>query len=60
MIVDSRKAGNVGRKKIDYSDRIQTMKDLPLEDRQNIRTLGYAINVPATTLWRRMKDGSLK
>lgn len=60
MIVDSRKAGNVGRKKIDYSNRIQAMKDVPLEDRQNIRTLSYAINVPATTLWRRMKDGSLK
>jgi hypothetical protein len=48
----SRKRGNCGRKKKDYSAALERVKQLPLNQRGSLRALSSAVGVPRTTLFR--------
>jgi hypothetical protein len=55
--VSSRIQGNSGRKKKEID--IAMVKDIPLRQRKNIRSLAFAMNVSKSTLHRRIKEGKL-
>ncbi|RLN10845.1 hypothetical protein BBJ28_00010050 [Nothophytophthora sp. Chile5] len=52
----SRKRGNCGRKKKDYSAALERVKQLPLHQRGSLRALASAVGVPRTTLFRLLRD----
>ncbi|KAK1943474.1 hypothetical protein P3T76_004870 [Phytophthora citrophthora] len=52
----SKKRGNCGRKKKDYSAALEKVKQLPLNQRGSLRALSTAVGVPRTTLFRLLKD----
>ena len=49
-----------GRKKIDYSPQIKKMSSVDIRKRTTLRSTSASINVPTTSLFRRMKDGEVK
>ncbi|KAL4162248.1 hypothetical protein PRNP1_002795 [Phytophthora ramorum] len=52
----SRKRGNCGRKKKDYSAALERVKQLPLSQRGSLRALSSAVGVPRTTLFRLLRS----
>ncbi|CAI5733293.1 unnamed protein product [Peronospora destructor] len=52
----SRKRGNCGRKKKDYSAALERVKQLPLNQRGSLRALSSALGVPRTTLFRLLRN----
>ncbi|RLN61112.1 hypothetical protein BBP00_00005623 [Phytophthora kernoviae] len=52
----SRKRGNCGRKKKDYSAEMERVKQLPADQRGSLRALSSAVGVPRTTLFRLLRD----
>lgn len=58
--VDSRKKGTVGRKRIDRTANLATMRTVPVKQRQTIRRLSYGINVPKSSTHRMMKRQQIK
>ena len=56
--VSSRK-GNSGRKKRPI-DELNAIANVPLSKRGTLRRLSCSINVPKTTLHRRLKEGAIK
>ncbi|POM62331.1 Tranposase [Phytophthora palmivora] len=52
----SKKRGNCGRKKKDYSAALERVKQLPLNQRGSIRALSSAVGVPRTTLFRLLRN----
>ncbi|GMF12699.1 unnamed protein product [Phytophthora lilii] len=52
----SRKRGNCGRKKKDYSEALERVKQLPLSQRGSLRALSSAVGVPRTTLFRLLRN----
>lgn len=57
--VKSRKRGRCGPKKKDYSQQLEKIKDLPLNQRRTLRSLSNAVNIPRTTLYRIFKKGEV-
>lgn len=55
--VSSKKRGNCGRKRKDYSTNISNIKNVPLNSRSTIRSLSSATQIPSTTLFRIFKEG---
>jgi hypothetical protein len=49
-----------GRKKIDYSDKISTMKTVLYRERRTLVATSHAVNIPKTTLWERKKEGAVR
>ena len=58
--VSSRKAGRSGRKRKDWSENLDKMKDIPLAQRGTLRSLSYAIEIPKTTLIALLREKALK
>ncbi|CAH0474599.1 unnamed protein product [Peronospora belbahrii] len=57
----SKKRGNCGRKKKDYSAALERVKQLPLNQRGSLRALSSAVGVPRTTLFRLLRhEGTTK
>ncbi|KAG6964177.1 hypothetical protein JG687_00006119 [Phytophthora cactorum] len=52
----SKKRGNCGRKKKDYSAALELVKQLPLSQRGSLRALSSAVGVPRTTLFRLLRN----
>ncbi|GMF33219.1 unnamed protein product [Phytophthora fragariaefolia] len=52
----SKKRGNCGRKKKDYTAALEQVKQLPLNQRGSLRALSSAVGVPRTTLYRLLRD----
>ncbi|OWZ09535.1 hypothetical protein PHMEG_00017755, partial [Phytophthora megakarya] len=52
----SKKRGNCGRKKKDYSAALERVKQLPLNQRGSLRALSSAVGVPRTTLFRLLRN----
>ncbi|CAI5736585.1 unnamed protein product [Hyaloperonospora brassicae] len=52
----SRKRGNCGRKRKDYSTALEQVKQLPLNQRGSLRALSSAVGVPRTTLFRLLRN----
>ncbi|KAG6613953.1 Small conductance calcium-activated potassium channel protein [Phytophthora cinnamomi] len=52
----SKKRGNCGRKKKDYSAALERVKQLPLNQRGSLRALSSAVGVPRTTLFRLLRS----
>ncbi|ETI42512.1 hypothetical protein L914_11894 [Phytophthora nicotianae] len=52
----SKKRGNCGRKKKDYSAALERVKQLPLSQRGSLRALSTAVGVPRTTLFRLLRN----
>lgn len=57
--VESRKRGRCGPKKKDFSQQLEKIKDIPLNQRRTLRSLSNAVNVPRTTLHRILKKGNV-
>lgn len=55
--VDSMKKIKCGRKRKDYSENINRMREVPFNRRRNLRSLSFAIDVPKSTLFRIFKRG---
>lgn len=55
--VSSKKKGNCGRKRKDYSANINNIENIPLNKRSTIRSLSSACQIPPTTLFKRFKEG---
>jgi len=51
------KSKNSGRKRKNFAENLEKMKDVPLNQRSTLRSLSAAIDVPRTSLFRRLKDG---
>ncbi|XP_047257958.1 uncharacterized protein LOC124890166 [Capsicum annuum] len=56
--VSLRLTGKVGRKRIGVN--INQVKEIPLCHRTNIRSLAFAMNMAKSTVFRRVKDGTLR
>lgn len=56
--VSLRLTGKVGRKRIGVD--INQVKEIPLYRRTNIRSLAFAMNMAKSTVFRRVKDGTLR
>ncbi|KAM3288791.1 hypothetical protein P3S67_022221 [Capsicum chacoense] len=56
--VSLRLTGKVGRKRIGVD--INQIKEIPLCRRTNIRSLAFAMNMTKSTIFRRVKDGTLR
>ncbi|KAM3341368.1 hypothetical protein P3S68_029003 [Capsicum galapagoense] len=56
--VSLRLTGKVGRKRIGVD--INQVKEIPLCRRTNIRSLAFAMNMAKSTVFRRVKDGTLR
>ncbi|KAH7842405.1 hypothetical protein Vadar_004953 [Vaccinium darrowii] len=56
--VSSRIPGRVGRKRVQFDPN--QMKEIPLRRRTNIRSLSKALNIPKSTLHKRIKKGYYK
>ncbi|KAE9045738.1 hypothetical protein PR003_g10277 [Phytophthora rubi] len=52
----SKKRGNCGRKKKDYTAALERLKQLPLNQRGSLRALSTAVGVPRTTLFRLLRN----
>ena len=50
--VDCHKKGMVGRKKKDYTDALESIRDLEPRERSTLRSISSRINLPLTTLHR--------
>ena len=55
----SRKIGNSGRKRQDYSAQLEKIKSVPFNQRGTIQGLAYAIELPQTTTHRLLKEYEL-
>lgn len=49
-----------GRKKKNYTDNLERMREIPVNRRSTLMSLSYAIGVPKTTLFRMFKRGEFK
>ena len=58
--VDSRKKSSSGRKKKYGLEDLERLRDVDFHQRQNLRSLSYAISIPVTSCWRLLKEGMLK
>lgn len=58
MDVSSRKFRS-GRKKKDYSAQMETFDSLPFSKRSTLRSASLATGIPKTTLFAKLKEGSL-
>lgn len=56
---NSKKKGNVGRKRKDWTEKLSKIKDVPLSERTTMKSLSHAIGIPKTTLFRIFKEGDL-
>lgn len=56
--VSLRLKGRVGRKQIEVD--INQVKDIPLCRRTNIQSLAFAMNMAKSTIFRRVKDGTIR
>lgn len=59
FIVESRKRARCGPKKKDFSQQLEKITDIPLNQRRTLRSLSHAVNVPRTTLHRILKKGNV-
>ncbi|KAH0678103.1 hypothetical protein KY284_019188 [Solanum tuberosum] len=56
--VSSKLVGRVGRKRVEVD--INQVKETPLCRRTNIRSLAFAMNMAKSTVFRRIKDGTIR
>ncbi|XP_049388575.1 uncharacterized protein LOC125864031 [Solanum stenotomum] len=56
--VSSKLVGRVGRKRVEVD--INQVKEIPLCRRTNIRSLAFAMNMAKSTVFRRIKDGTIR
>ena len=55
----SRKNGNIGRKRADYSKNVTLIKSVPFNRRGIVRGLAFAIGFPPTTTFRLLAEYSM-
>lgn len=55
--VSAKKKGNCGRKRKNYTDEIDNIRNIPVDSRGTIRSVSSAANIPPTTLFNIFKRG---
>ena len=58
--VNPKRKANCGRKPMERMEKLATMSNIEVHRRTTLRSLGNAIGIPTTSLWRLLKNGQIK